>query len=242
MEHHRSSKDSILLEKRIILALDVGSVDEAKHLVERLEDHIKFYKVGLELFLAGWFPMVDWLVRRNLEVMLDLKFFDVPRTVWSAVRLLKDRGISFATVHGNDAMLKAAVEADSGVNILAVTVLTSLDAGDLKDLGFQCAVEDLVVSRARRAVQSGCAGVVCSGLEASKLRLELGDHFFVVVPGVRPVENRLADDQKRVVDVRSAFLDGADHVVMGRPIRQAADPEALVRDLRQDIAAALAGR
>jgi orotidine-5'-phosphate decarboxylase len=242
MKRHLSRKDSISLNKRIILALDVSSVDEAKHLVERLEDHIKFFKVGLELFLAGWFPMVDWLVRRNLEVMLDLKFFDVPQTVWSAVRQLKDRGISFATVHGNDSILKAAVEADSGVNILAVTVLTSLDAGDLKDLGFQCTVEDLVVSRARRAMQSGCAGVVCSGLEASKLRLELGDRFFVVVPGVRPVGNRPADDQKRVVDVRGAFMSGADHIVMGRPIRQAVDPEALLRELRQDIAAGLAGR
>jgi len=242
MEHQRSTRDSISLDKRIILALDVSSVDEAKRLVERLEDHIKFFKVGLELFLAGWFPMVDWLVGRNLEVMLDLKFFDVPQTVQSAVRQLKDRGISFATVHGNDTILKAAVEADSGVNILAVTVLTSLDAGDLKDLGFQCSVEDLVVSRARRAMQLGCAGVVCSGLEASKLRLELGDHFFVVVPGVRPVENRPADDQKRVVDVRGAFMGGADHVVMGRPIRQAADPEALLRQLHQDIAAALTGR
>jgi orotidine-5'-phosphate decarboxylase len=242
MEHHRSRKDSISLEKRIIFALDVGSVAEAKQLVERLEEHIKFYKVGLQLFLAGWFPMVDWLVKRNLEVMLDLKFFDVPQTVLSAVRQLKDRGISFATVHGNDAILKAAVEANSGVNILAVTVLTSLDAGDLKDLGFQCAVEDLVVSRARRAVRAGCAGVVCSGLEASKLRSELGDHFFVVVPGVRPVENRPADDQKRIVDVRGAFLKGADHVVIGRPIRQAADPETLVRGMRQHIAAALEER
>jgi orotidine-5'-phosphate decarboxylase len=242
MEYDHAMKKSIALEKRIIFALDVASVDEAKHLVERLEDHIKFYKVGLQLFLAGWFPMVDWLVKRHLEVMLDLKFFDVPQTVASAVKQLKDRGISFATVHGNDAILEAAVQADSGVNILAVTVLTSLDAGDLKDLGFQCSVEELVVSRARRAVRAGCAGVVCSGLEVPRLRAELGDRFFVVVPGVRPVENRPVDDQKRTVDVRGAFLNGADHVVIGRPIRNAANPETLVRDLRHHIAAALQER
>lgn len=242
MEHDQTLKDSIALDKRIIFALDVASVEEAKQLVERLEDHIKFYKVGLQLFLAGWFPMVDWLVKRDLQVMLDLKFFDVPQTVMAAVKQLKNRGISFATVHGNDSMLQAAVEADSGVNILAVTVLTSLDAGDLKDLGFQCAVEDLVLSRARRAVQAGCAGVVCSGLEVAKLRSALGHRFFVVVPGVRPVENRPVDDQKRVVDVRAAFLNGADHVVIGRPIRQSTDPEALVGEMRRHIAAAIEQR
>lgn len=242
MAHGQTLKDSIALDKRIIFALDVASVEEAKRLVERLEDHIKFYKVGLQLFLAGWFPMVEWLVKRDLQVMLDLKFFDVPQTVMAAVKQLKDRGIYFATVHGNDSMLQAAVEADSGVNILAVTVLTSLDAGDLKDLGFQCAVEDLVVSRTRRAVQAGCAGVVCSGLEAAKLRSVLGHRFFVVVPGVRPVENRPVDDQKRVVDVRTAFLNGADHVVIGRPIRQSTDPEALVDEMRRHIAAAIQQR
>jgi orotidine-5'-phosphate decarboxylase len=242
MEHDQTLKGSIALDKRIIFALDVASVEEAKRLVERLEGHIKFYKVGLQLFLAGWFPMVDWLIKRDLQVMLDLKFFDVPQTVMAAVKQLKDRGISFATVHGNDSMLQAAVEADSGVNILAVTVLTSLDAGDLKDLGFQCAVEDLVLSRTRRAVQAGCAGVVCSGLEAAKLRSTLGHRFFVVVPGVRPVENRPVDDQKRVVDVRAAFLNGADHVVIGRPIRQSSNPEALVGEMRRHIAAAIEQR
>jgi orotidine-5'-phosphate decarboxylase len=239
MEHDDAMQKSIALDKRIIMALDVASVEAAKRLVERLEDHIRFYKVGLELFLAGGFPMVDWLVKRDLEVMLDLKFFDVPQTVASAVKQLKDRGISFATVHGNDAILAAAVAADAGVKILAVTVLTSLDAGDLRELGFQCSVEELVVSRTRRAVDAGCAGVVCSGLEVSRLRAELGRRFFVVVPGVRPVENRPVDDQKRIVDVHSAFRNGADHVVMGRPIRNAANPEVLVRDLRQHIAEAL---
>ncbi len=242
MERNLVMKESIDLGKRIIFALDVATVEEAKRLVEKLEDHIKFYKVGLQLFLGGWFPMVDWLVKRDLEVMLDLKFFDVPQTVASAMKQLKDRGITFATVHGNDAIMEASAQADSGVKVLAVTVLTSLDAGDMRDLGFQCAVEDLVMSRTRRAIQAGCAGVVCSGLEAPRLRAEMGDGFFVVVPGVRPVENRPQDDQKRIVDVRSAFLNGADHVVIGRPIRNATNPGDLVRDMHRHIAEALQQR
>jgi orotidine-5'-phosphate decarboxylase len=230
---------SIALDKRIIFALDVESVDQARRLVERLEDQVKFYKVGLQLFLAGWFPIIDWIVKRNLEVMVDLKFFDVPQTVASAVNQLKGHGISFATVHGNDAILKAAAEVDFGTKILAVTVLTSLDVGDLRDLGFACSVEELVLSRARRALQLGCAGVVSSGLEAAKLRHELGDRFCIVVPGVRPVTNRVVDDQKRVVDVRSAFLNGADHVVIGRPIRNAEDPGELVKKMQEQIEEAL---
>jgi orotidine-5'-phosphate decarboxylase len=239
MHATRHAAKSIALDKRIIFALDVESADQAKQLVERLEDHVRFYKVGLQLFLAGWFPIIDWIVKRNLEVMVDLKFFDVPQTVALAVKQLRDHGISFATVHGNDGILRAAAEVDSGVKILAVTVLTSLDAGDLSDLGFDCSVENLVLSRARRALQAGCAGVVSSGLEAPGLRHELGDKFFIVVPGVRPVANREVDDQKRIVDVRGAFLNGADHVVIGRPIRNAADPAALIVSMQQQIEDAL---
>jgi len=228
------------LEKRIIFALDVETVDEAKEWVYKLEDSIKFYKVGLQLFLAGWFNIIDWIVKRGHEVMVDLKFFDVPQTVSSAVAQLKGRGISFATVHGNDAILKAAAQAKHDVKILAVTVLTSLDEGDMRDLGFQCNPEQLVLSRARRALEAGCDGVVSSGLEAPKLRKELGNNFLVIVPGVRPIANR-EDDQKRVVDVRMAFLNGADYVVIGRPIRKAPNPSALVRAMHEEIRAGLAG-
>lgn len=226
------------LEKRIIFALDVESVEDAKAWVEKLEERVKFFKVGLQLFLAGGFGIIDWIVKRGLEVMVDLKFFDVPQTVASAVAQLKGRGISLTTVHGNDAILRAAGESKGDVKILAVTVLTSLDEGDIRDLGFQCAPEELVLSRARRALQLGCDGVVSSGLEAPRLRRELGDKFLVVVPGVRPVANR-QDDQKRVVDVRQAFLNGADYAVVGRPIRNAPDPLALVRDMQREIQAAL---
>ncbi len=228
----------IPLTKRIIFALDVETPGEARAWVEKLEDRVKFFKVGLQLFLAGGFEIVDWILKRGSEVMLDLKFFDVPQTVASAVKQLAGRGVSFTTVHGNDAILRAAAEAKQGVKILAVTVLTSLDQGDLNDLGFQCSAEDLVLSRARRALQVGCDGVVSSGLEAPRLRKELGENFLVVVPGVRPVENRV-DDQKRIVTVRDAFLNGADYVVIGRPLKQAADPLALAAEMQQQIQEAL---
>ena len=229
------TEKAIDLDKRIIFALDVESREEAQTWVERLEDQIRFYKVGLQLFLSGGFSIIEWIRKRGLEVMLDLKFFDVPETVGCAIRQLKGRGATFTTVHGNDGILKAAVKNKNGTQILAVTVLTSLDQGDIRELGFDCSVEELVLNRTRRALAIGCDGVVCSGLEAPKLRAHLGDDFLIVVPGVRPAEY-LQDDQKRTVDVRSAFQNGADHIVVGRPIRQAEDPVSVVEDMQKDIA------
>jgi orotidine-5'-phosphate decarboxylase len=231
----------IPLNKRIIFALDVETAQEARSWVEQLKPRIKFFKVGLQLFLAGGFEIVDWILKRDCEVMLDLKFFDVPQTVALAVKQVAGRGVSFTTVHGNDAMLQAAAEAKGELKILAVTVLTSLDRGDLNDLGFQCSPEELVLSRARRALEIGCDGVVSSGLEAPRLRHELGDNFLVVVPGVRPVENR-TDDQKRIVTVEDAFRNGADHVVIGRPIQRVDDPLGMVETLQGQIRAALERR
>ena len=223
----------IPLNERIIFALDVSTSEEAKQLVQTLESHIRFFKVGLQLFLAGWFDIIEWIRDRDLKVFVDLKFFDVPETVKLAVRALTDRGVSFATVHGNDAILRAAVEAAQGVRILAVTVLTSLDEADIRDLGFECSVQDLVLSRARRALEIGCSGVISSGLEAPMLRKELGDNFLVVAPGIRPVKN--VDDQKRTVDARGAFENGADYIVVGRPIRDASDPVAVIKGMQAQI-------
>lgn len=231
-----STKKDISIDKRIILALDVGNKELAKEWVIKLKEYIKFYKVGLQLFLAGGFDIVDWITKQDMEVMLDLKFFDVPQTVALAVEQLKDHNITFTTVHGNDAILKASVSKKGNVKILAVTVLTSLDAGDIKSLGFKCSPEELVLSRARRALEIGCDGVVSSGLEAPKLRRELGNNFLIVVPGVRPVNNEETDDQKRIVDIERAFLYGADHVVIGRPIRNASDPVKEVIKMQKQIA------
>lgn len=223
--------------ERLILALDVPSLDEGKRWVERLGDSVQFYKLGLQfLMTGGYFDMVDWLDARGKKVFADIKFFDVPETVKLAVEQLRHRKVAFATVHGNDPMIQAAVSAKGPIKILAVTVLTSLDRGDLDDLGFQCDPEELVLSRARRAIALGCDGVISSGLEAARLRGELGDHFLIVSPGIRPVENRPSDDQKRTVDVEDAFLRGADYIVVGRPIRQAADPRAKAEEIQAKIA------
>ena len=227
----------ISLSERIIFALDVSNTDDAKRWVETLEAHTKFFKVGLQLFLGGGFDIIEWILKRNLQVFMDLKFFDVPETVRLAVKALSDRGVTFATVHGNDAMLRAAVEAAQGVQILAVTVLTSLDEADMRDLGFECSIPDLVFSRARRALEIGCSGVISSGLEAPMLRRGLGDNFLVVVPGIRPVRN--TDDQKRTVDVRGAFENGADFIVVGRPIRDASDPVAVIESMQAQIQSVL---
>jgi orotidine-5'-phosphate decarboxylase len=205
--------------------------------VERLGDSVRFYKVGLELFMAGGvFEFIDWLAKRGNKVFADLKFFDIPETVSAAVRGLRNRGVTFATVHGNQAMLEAAGAAKGDVKILAVTVLTSLDQGDLDDLGFRCDIERLVLSRARRALEAGCDGVISSGMEAPALKRELGDRVLVVIPGIRPVRNRLGDDQKRTVDVAQAFANGADYIVVGRPIRHAPDPRAAAEAIQATIA------
>jgi orotidine-5'-phosphate decarboxylase len=229
--------------ERLIFAMDVPSADDARRLADVLGDSVAFYKLGLELFMSGGaFELLDWMVGRGKRVFLDLKLFDVPATVAGAVRNLRNRGVTFATVHGNQAIMEAAVEAADDVGILAVTVLTSLDRGDLDDLGFQCDVEQLVLSRARRALAAGCAGVVSSGLEARLLRAGVDDRLIVVTPGIRPVDNRPVDDQKRVVGVAEAFSNGADYIVVGRPVRDAADPRIAAEAIQATIAGLFPGR
>jgi orotidine-5'-phosphate decarboxylase len=232
-------KPSIPDRERLIFALDVADAAAARMLVERLGDTVQFYKIGLELFMGGeYFPLLDWLVGRNKRVFVDLKFFDVPATVAAAVRQLRNRGVTFTTVHGNQSIMEAAAEAKGDVKVLGVTVLTSLDRGDLDDLGFNCDVEQLVLSRARRALEAGCDGVVSSGLEAQLLRRHIDSRLLVITPGIRPVENRPSDDQKRVVSVEQALQYGADYLVVGRPIRDAADPKAAAELIQGQIAAA----
>jgi orotidine-5'-phosphate decarboxylase len=228
--------------ERLIFAMDVADPQAARLIVEKLGDAVVFYKIGLELFMAGgYFELLDWMVARGKKIFVDLKFFDVPATVAAAVRQLGGRGITFATIHGNQAIMEAAAAAKGDVKILAVTVLTSLDRGDLDDLGFTVDVEKLVLSRARRALEAGCDGVVSSGLEAPMLRRFIDHRLLVVTPGIRPVENKPVDDQKRTVDVAQAFANGADYIVVGRPIRDAADPRAAAEAIQQTIARSFAG-
>jgi orotidine-5'-phosphate decarboxylase len=231
------SAKSIARHERLICALDVPDARAARELVLEIGDACAFYKIGLELFMAGgYFELLEWLRGQGKQVFVDLKFFDVPETVRGAVRALRDKGVTFATVHGNQAILEAAGAEKGDVRILAVTVLTSLDRGDLDDLGFACDVEKLVLSRARRALAAGCDGVISSGLEAPMLKRELGERVMVVTPGIRPVENRTVDDQKRTVDVAQAFRNGADYIVVGRPIRQAPSPRAAAQAVQETIA------
>lgn len=235
------SDKAIPARERLIFALDVADTSRARRLVEELGDSVIFYKLGLEMFMAGgYFELIDWLIERDRKVFVDLKFFDVPATVAAAVRQLRSRGVSFATVHGNQSIMEAAAGEKGDTRILAVTVLTSLDRGDLDDLGFDCDVGQLVLSRARRALEAGCDGVISSGLEVPALRREIDDKLFVVTPGIRPVDNR-ADDQKRVVTVSQAFRNGADHIVVGRPIRDADQPRAAAESIQEEIATLFAG-
>ena len=232
------SNKPIPTHERLIMALDLPTVEQAKALVDQLGDAVSFYKVGLELFMSGnYYELIHWLNIHNKHVFADLKFFDVPETVARAVRVLSQHGVDFATVHGNDAIMEAAGKAKGDLKVLAVTVLTSLDQGDMTDLGFDCDMQKLVLSRARRALALGCDGVISSGLEVPALRAEVDNKLLVVSPGIRPVENRPSDDQKRVVTVEQAFRNGADYIVVGRPIRDAADQRAAALAVQAQIRA-----
>jgi orotidine-5'-phosphate decarboxylase len=233
---------NIPLDERLIFSMDVPDCARARELADELGDAVVFYKLGLELMMSGgYFELLDWMLAREKKVFADLKFFDIPATVGSAVRSLKDRGASFVTVHGNQSIMEAAAEnKGDDMKVLAVTVLTSLDRGDLDDLGFDCDVGELVLSRARRAFAAGCDGVISSGLEVTKLRAGVDPGLLVVTPGIRPVDNRPHGDQKRVVSVEQAFRNGADHIVVGRPIRDAASPRKAAEAIQAMIAAELA--
>ena len=223
-------------DERLIVALDVPTAAEARALVEKLGDAVRFYKVGLELFSsAGYFELVDWLVARGKRVFADLKLYDIPETVARAVANLRSCGATFVTVHGHRSVMEAAAREKGAVKILAVTVLTSFEQRDLDEMGATKTLEQLVLTRARGAVDTGCDGVIASGLEAAKLKAEFGDRLLVVTPGIRPVQNKPADDQKRTVDVAQAFANGADYIVVGRPIRQAIDPRAAALAIQQTI-------
>lgn len=240
-----TARSSIAPRDRLIVALDVPEADDARALVERIDDGASFYKIGMELCMApGFFELLGWLRRADKKVFVDLKFFDIPETVARAVSRLSEQGAQFCTIHGNQSIMQAAAKAKSnGMKVLAVTALTSLDRGDLDDLGFACDVEALVLSRARRALAAGCDGVVSSGLEVAKLRREAPQELICVTPGIRPVDNDVAagmGDQKRVMTPTLALEAGADYLVVGRPIRDAQDPRAAALAIQTEIAGALA--
>ena len=225
---------SLPAHDRLIFALDVADLKQATAMVNLLADSVGFYKIGLELLMSGeYFQVLDFLKTRGKRVFVDLKFFDVPATVAAAVRQLARWDVDFATIHGQDGMLKAAAEVKGNTRILGVTALTSLDQGDLDRLGFRCDAQALVLSRARAVLDAGCDGVISSGLEVAALRREVDERLLVVCPGIRPVAND--DDQKRTVDVAQAFQNGADFIVVGRPIRAAVDPRQAALAIQASI-------
>ena len=232
------TQKNIATKDRLIFALDVPDCEVAKNLVQELGDSVHFYKLGLELMMTGdYFDLLDWMLSKDKKVFADLKFFDIPATVGAAVYRLKNRGASFVTVHGNQSIMEAAAENKGDhLKVLAVTALTSLDRGDLDDLGFDCDVRDLVLSRARRALEAGCDGVISSGMEVAKLRQQIDNKLLVITPGIRPVDNKPSEDQKRVVTVTQAFENGADYIVVGRPIRDASNPRASAEAIQNSIA------
>jgi orotidine-5'-phosphate decarboxylase len=232
---------SIPARERLIFALDVPDYATAVGWMDRLGDAVAFYKIGLELLAGGeYFRVLDELARRGKQIFADLKVHDVPNTVAGAVRGLAGRPVTFATLHCDArAMLEAAAAAKGRLRLLAVTVLTSNDAADLAALGVAGRPGEVVVQRARVAQAAGIDGVVCSGADLPRLRAALGPNLLTVCPGIRPAGPR-SDDQKRTVDVPTAFAAGADYIVVGRPIRNAPDPRAAAAAMVAQIAAATA--
>ncbi|MBL8176519.1 MAG: orotidine-5'-phosphate decarboxylase [Bryobacterales bacterium] len=209
----------------IIVALDVPTPDEARALVRRIGDAAGFYKVGMELYAAAGIAFVDELLQAGHKVFLDLKFYDIPETVKRATAQVARLGVHLLTVHGSNAVMRAAVEGRAGASLrlLGVTVLTSFDQSDLADLGYPCPVEDLVALRVRKAKEAAVDGIVCSPLEAASVRRTLGPEAIVVTPGVRSA-GAGKGDQKRVATPAEAMAAGATYLVIGRQITRAEDP------------------
>jgi orotidine-5'-phosphate decarboxylase len=228
---------------RLIFALDVPTKADALAWIDRLGDAVNFYKLGLEFCMSGqYFEVLDHLVARGKKVFADLKFSDVPATVRGAVANLAGSGASFCTLHGTSVVYREVVPVRGQMKLLAVTVLTSCGEEDVEEMGWSGPVEDLVARRAHKAIDAGIDGLICSGLEAARLRRELGPAPLLITPGIRAASDRGGDDQKRVMSLEEAFRAGADYIVVGRPIRHAPDPHATAAAMQEEIAALFASR
>jgi orotidine-5'-phosphate decarboxylase len=231
------SSKPIAPSDRLIFALDVPTLDEAHQWVKRLGDAVTFYKLGLEFCMGGdYFELLSELRAQGKKIFADLKFYDVPATARGAVANLASSGAYCCTLHGVSSIYRAVVPVKGGMKLLAVTVLTSFDANDVAELGWKGAVEELVSLRAQRAIAAGIDGLICSGQEAARLRQELGPEPLIITPGIRAANERGTDDQKRTMTLQEAFAAGADHIVVGRPIRNAPDPRAAAQAMQAQIA------
>ncbi|SPP64719.1 orotidine-5'-phosphate decarboxylase [Nitrospira lenta] len=233
----------IIARDRLIFALDVPSVVEAERLLDQLQGHISFVKVGLELYTAAGPDMIKRVLDRNMRVFLDLKFLDIEETVRRATAKVAAMGVDFLTIHANRKALAAAVQGREGsdLKLLAVTVLTNFDSHDLRDMGIQRSVQDLVTARALLASEVGCDGVVASGEEPAAIRQKVGPRFLIVTPGVRPA-GKGVDDHARATTPTQTIAAGADYLVIGRPIRDAVDPVATVTEIVSEMQTAFDAR
>jgi orotidine-5'-phosphate decarboxylase len=226
---------------RLIVALDLPDVAAAEAMVGRLGDSVTFYKIGYQLGYAGGLAMVSRLAGAGKKVFIDLKLHDIGNTVSRGVESIAKLGATFLTVHAYPQTMKAAVEARAGsdLKILAVTVLTSYDDGDLHAAGYRLGVSDLVEARAQQAQVLGVDGLVCSAEEAASLHKIVGHQMHLVTPGIRPAGSATGD-QKRIMTPARAIAAGADYLVVGRPVLEAADPKAAADAIQAEIAKALA--
>lgn len=238
----RTAPDAVgRAREKLIVALDYWDINDAVRLVDTLGDAVSFYKVGLGLQLGGGEGLAKSLIAQGKRVFLDYKYHDIEETVRTAVRRAAAFGADFLTIHHSTrGILRAAVEGrgDSPLKLLCVTVLTTIDADDLKEMGFQCGVEELVLARAKQALAAGIDGVIASAREAAAIRRATGGKLLIATPGIRP-QNGATDEQKRVATPGRAIRDGVDYLVVGRPITKAPDPRAAARAIIAEMAAAL---
>lgn len=229
--------NQIKKKDKLIVALDFANFDDAKKMVEILDDEVSFYKIGLEMIMSGdYFKMIEFLKNKNKKIFADLKIYDIVQTVAKSIRNLKQFDIDLLTIHSaNQGIMEAASFEKGNMKILAVTVLTCLEKSDLDKMGFDknLSLEELVVKKADLSIKSGLDGVIASGLEAKILRNNLGDNFLIATPGIRIEKNN--DDQKRVCDAKTAIANGANYLVVGRPITQSKDPKQSVKILQEMI-------
>jgi orotidine-5'-phosphate decarboxylase len=239
----RVMTDSHYLEmarEKLIVALDFWDIEDARKLVHVLGDEVSFYKVGLGLQLAGGDEFAKELITQGKRVFLDYKYYDIEETINRAVARAAELKITFLTVHGVTNIMKAAVagRGTSSMKILGVTVLTSMDAEDIKEMGFECNVEELVLARAKKALEVGIDGVIASAQEATAIRQQTNNKLMIVSPGIRPTGSS-KDDQKRIATPFEAIKAGADYLVVGRPIYDNDDPKAAAQAIIQEMAEAL---
>lgn len=231
---------SIAPRDRLIVALDLSSVEAAEAMIDRLGDSVTFYKIGYQLGYAGGLALVPKLASRGKKVFIDLKLHDIGNTVARGVESIAKSGATFLTVHAYPQTMAGAVEGrgNSQLKLLAVTVLTSYDEADLQAAGYRQGVAELAAARARQACAIGVDGLVCSAEEVGALRGIVGDRLSLVTPGIRPA-GAASGDQKRIMTPARAIIAGSDYLVVGRPIVDASDPKAAAEAIHAEIAQAL---